>query len=114
MSLAAILYPPPEERGFDEWTFQHLAHHQAIITAARQVKGATLTLENIYPVSPNNLEQFLYLHQEMHNAQNALLGINGNDLSSTDFKNKKEADAWYYLHWTEHQSAASQLGLPIL
>lgn len=113
MSLAHILLPPPTPNGLDEWMLQHLAAHQAIINAAFTELQAALTLYPIYPFDKRTSLVWLENHQQMHDDQNALLNIIGNDLSSVDFDKKKELEAWMYLHWTEHQAAASTLGLGI-
>lgn len=92
---------------------QHFSHHQAINTGIRETRGIDVTLFQIYPFNPKDAENWLLQHQEQHNIQNAVLNIGGQDLSILDFNDRKAIDAWTYLHWTEHQAAASIIGLGI-
>jgi len=109
MSLAQIIYPPPTPRGFQEWAFQHYAHHLAIISAAN-AQGIPLREYNIWPIEEKDIGSWLQRHQQMHNEMNAMAGVSGNDLEDVDFKDKKKVDAWYYLQFVEHQSVAAFLG----
>jgi hypothetical protein len=113
LSLAQILTVPPGPHGWEEWTFWHYTHHQAIISAAAQVKNVSLTLYNIWPFSPGNPEGWLLQHSYQHDDMNALYGVNGADLSTLDFTNAKEVEAWLWLQYQEHQSVAKLCGLPI-
>jgi hypothetical protein len=113
MGLAQIIEPPPTKHGLDEWAFHHWAHHQAIINAAFSVKGVRLQLYQIWPIDPHNLEGWLDLHQQQHSDMNQLYGVIGADLSSVDFTNPKEAQAFFNLNYLEHQSVAQRCGVPI-
>lgn len=92
---------------------QHLAHHQAINTGIKVSRNIVPMLFQIYPFNPKDAPNWLLQHQEQHNLQNAILGIGGQDLSILDFNDRKSIDAWTYLHWTEHQSAVTILGMGI-
>jgi hypothetical protein len=111
LSLTTILYPPPTAEGFEEWAYQHYLHHQAIIQAAKQVFNVLMPLENIYPINLNDMSTWLENHQNQHNSMDSLCNIPGNDLIDVDFTKKIEADAWFQVHWQEHQGVASVLGL---
>lgn len=113
MSLAQLRYPPAGEAGWQEFCWWHYNHHLAIISAARQVKNVNLTLYQIWPFSPSNTEGWLLQHQSQHTDMDLLYGINGADLSTLDFTNKREVDAWIYLQWIEHAGVAAVCGLPI-
>jgi hypothetical protein len=113
MSLAALLYPPPTPNGWQEWVYQNLTHHEAIISAARQSRNAGLILYQIYPFNSEDPEGWLLQHQSQHNDMNGLFGVNGSDLSTLDFSNKRDVDAWLQLHFYEHQDVAARCGVPI-
>jgi len=113
MSLAQVLYPPQTTRGWDEWTFAHLAHHQAIINAAASKGKGTLLMYQIYPFDRDDAEGWLLQHQEMHDQMNALYGVNGVDLSTLDFSKKADVDAWLSLNYLEHQDVAQRCGVSI-
>jgi hypothetical protein len=109
MGLAQIIYPRPTPQGFEEWVWDHYQHHIAIIQRA-QVLGYKLNQYNIWPVRQENLKDFLDQHQQMHTEMNAIANVQGGDLQDLDFKDKKKADAWYYIQYVEHQSVAQFLG----
>jgi hypothetical protein len=109
MGLAQIIYPRPAPQGFEEWVWDHYQHHIAIIQRA-QVLGYKLNQYNIWPVRQETLQDFLEQHQQMHNEMNAIANVQGGDLQDLDFKDKRKADAWYYIQYVEHQSVAQFLG----
>ncbi len=113
MPLPQILRPPETPRGWDEWTFAHLSHHQAIITAVHQAGKGTLQLYQIFPFNWRDTNDWLLQHQSMHSQMNAIFNINGSDLSVVDFQDRRQVDAWLQLHYLEHQQVAASCGLPI-
>jgi hypothetical protein len=113
MSLTQIILPPPTPNGFEEWAFAHFQHHLAIIDAVRQTKQINLQLEQIWPVSIRNVETWLEAHQFMHNEMNAVLGVQGNDLSTFNWQDEKQREGFFYLNFQEHRSAAQNAGVPI-
>lgn len=113
MSLATILYPSPTASGADEWFHANFQHHQSIVGALKDVRGVILPVYQIFPANPQNMQIWLREHQHQHNEMCNALGISGTDLSSVDFRDKKQLDAWYFAHFLEHQAAAAASGLPI-
>jgi len=109
MGLAQIIYPRPTPNGFQEWSWDHYQHHLAIIGQAKTA-GFSLNQYNIWPVTQENLKDFLDLHQQMHTEMNAIANVQGSNLQDLDFKDKKKTDGWYFLNYVEHQSVASFLG----
>lgn len=83
----------------------------------REVRQIDLPQRMIYPVNfndPASVAVFLREHQQSHNDFQAILGIQGNDISNVDFTNEGEREAWFFLHLSAHLAVASALGLPIL
>lgn len=113
MTLASILYPAPTDKGLEEFFWANFQHHQAIISALKATRGIALEQFQIYPVNPERIDGWLEQHQKQHNAMNAALGIPGADLSSVDFKNKRELDSWLFAHELQHQAAGQLCGQPI-
>ena len=109
MGLAQIIYPRPAESGFQEWAWDHYQHHLAIIKQA-SVKGFSLNQYRIWPVTQENIQDFLDQHQQMHDEMDQIANVQGANLQDIDFKDKKKVDAWYWLNYVEHQSVASFLG----
>lgn len=78
-------------------------------TATNTGVTLTITLQPIPyfildPISLSDPKQFLLDHQLSHNAINAALGTQGNDLQDLDFNNHAEVRAWVELDFTEHQT----------
>lgn len=117
MSLAQILYPPPTERGWEEWLHAHVRHHEALISALNETKGSNLSIATpIYPVdvkSTTQMATFNRAHLDLHNEMNQLLGIPSQDISSPNFKDQRALDGWLYLHHQMHLSAAALCGQPV-
>lgn len=114
MSLAAVLYPSPTPQGWTEWTFHNLNHHEAIDTSMQQVLGIMPTAYRLWPVTEDSFQDWLEQHQLAHTLFNEVLGINGQDLTGLDLKDKQNREAWMFEHFIQHQAAAQTLGLPIL
>lgn len=113
MSLAQVVFPPPTKTGMEEWAFAHFQHHIAIIEATLAIKNVRLNLYQLYPFNEHATADWLRQHQEAHNEFNAVYGVNGNDLSSVDFKNKKQKDAYFWLNFNEHRNVGKLCGVPI-
>lgn len=113
MSLAQVLLPPPTTQGFDEWAFAHYQHHLAIISAVQQSKKVHLQLLPIWPVNPQNIQIWLENHQFMHNQMNAVLKVQGSDLSSIQWEDEKQRQGFFFLNFQEHRSAAINTGVSI-
>ena len=109
MGLAQVVYPRPTENGLQEWAWDHYQHHLAILKQAANL-GYQLNQYRIWPITQENLQDFLDQHQQMHTEMDAIANVQGSNLQDIDFKDKKKADAWYYLNYIEHQSVASFLG----
>jgi hypothetical protein len=114
MGLAQLTYPSPTKTGWQEWSWANLQHHLAIDTAILEVLGVEIVPFRIWPVFEKDFQDWLEQHQEYHNVYSQVLGIESQDLSELDLKNKSKADDWMYLHVQEHRSAATILKLPTL
>lgn len=94
--------------------FSHFQHHLGIIRGLKQVRNVDATLWQIYPFNPKDKENWLQQHQQLHSDYESVLQIQGNDLSEVDFKNQKELDAWFWLNFVSHRSAAQLLAVDYL
>lgn len=113
MALAQILYPPPTDKGMEEWFQAHARHHQGIIGALKDTKGIILEDLGLYPVSEHELDDWLRRHQQMHNDMTAAVGVAGSDLAGLDLKDKARSDSWFFQHFLQHQSVSQLCGWPI-
>jgi hypothetical protein len=110
VSGIADLYNIPstdEERA--AWSFAHAAHHRDIIRVIYQLVKIALPEYLLDPIDPNDTGNWEYLHQTMHDNQNNILGIVGQDLTEIDWKDSNKLAAWIWLNASEHYQAAAIL-----
>lgn len=96
------------------WSFNHWTDHQLIFTGIQNTYGVNLEQFVIDPITYNTTEalnNWLSVHQQLHDDFNSILGYPGNDLQDVDFKNPQQRQIWSFLHFLEHQNAGQQLGL---
>ena len=111
MPLPNIVEPPSDERGFDSWAYAHAVDHLEIITAITKSQNVTLPQYQIWPIDPNDIENFLQQHTQAHNDMNLQMGTPGNDLNNVDFKNNDQAKQWFYLNSEEHRNVRQKLAI---
>ncbi len=110
MSGLADLYNVPttdEERAL--WSFAHMVHHRDIIRRVYELVKVALPEYLLDPIDPNQPGQWEDQHQIMHDNQNQLLGIQGQDLSQVDWKDTRLLAGWIWLNAVEHYQAANIL-----
>ena len=80
---------------------------------AAALQGARLPSYVLDPMPDggDGLENWLFLHQDIHHRLNTLLGVAGNDLTDVDFSKPEEAASWIWLHAQEHLQQATRLGI---
>lgn len=110
MSLAMLLYPPPTKNGLDEFFAHHIDHHRRINAAILRVRGVDVPEFGVYPVRADSLQDFLLENQRWHDATNQVLGTAGQDLTSVDWTDASQRDAWIWLHFSQHSNWAQALG----
>lgn len=110
--MLPLLYNvPTDQNSFMEMSFANVDEHRKIITAVRTLYSITIQEYIIDPIPMFDFSGWAYRHQLMHNQQNAVLGIAGNDLTAVDLTKPDEVAAWTNLHAQEHYQAASILGI---
>jgi len=112
--LASLYNVPQKSTDFLEFSFANMDNHRQIFSAIKAKYGRTLELYPIDPLFPNGDAKAYdlitaYNHQIMHDAQNSVLGITGNDLTTVDWTNPEQVSSWVNLHAFEHYQAASIL-----
>ena len=110
MSGLADLYNVPttdDERA--QWAFAHMAHHRDINEKIYVLIAVALPEYILDPIDPKDTGQWEYLHQIMHDNQNALLGIQGQDLTGVDWKDPTILNGWIWLNSSEHYQASDIL-----
>jgi hypothetical protein len=109
--LASLYNVPSDQNGFMELSFANVDEHRKIITAVKNAYGIAIQEYIIDPIPLFDFPAWAYRHQQMHNQQNAVLGIAGNDLTAVDLTKPDELASWVNLHAQEHYQAASILGI---
>lgn len=110
-SVASIYNIPANQQSLEAWSWNHMAHHRDInrrIFETQQVNLEELVLD---PMTLDDMENWLYRHQTMHNAQNQRLNISGFNLLNVDWADPGQRASWIYLHALEHVKAGDQLGV---
>ncbi len=110
MSGLADLYNVPttnEERA--QWSFAHMTHHRDINRRIYELIKVALPEYILDPVNPENSGEWEYQHQLMHDNENAILGIQGQDLTGMDWKDQRLLAAWIWLNVNEHVQASNIL-----
>lgn len=111
MGLANIFNVPEGDHATNEWAFSHAAHHRDINRVIFEKFGAVIPDFILDPFDPNDTGTFGYQHQQMHNLQNAILGISGNDLLDVNWQNEEERSSWVDINAREHLQANAILGV---
>lgn len=112
MSGIADLYNVPgtdEERA--QWAFAHMAHHRDINRVIYQLVKVSLPEYSLDPINVNDTGTWEDQHQIMHANHNALLGIQGQDLTGVNWKDPELLEGWIFLNRNEHYQAAAILGI---
>jgi hypothetical protein len=110
MSGLANLYNVPstdEERA--AWSFSHMAHHRDINARIYLLVKIALPEYILDPIDPRDSGTWEYQHQLMHDNENQILGIQGQDLTGIDWKDPNLLAAWIWLNANEHYQASSIL-----
>lgn len=111
MALPTLYNIPTNMRDFAVFSFTNMDEHRKIITSVRSAYNVILQEYIIDPVPFEDFPAWAYRHQQMHNQQNAVLGITGNDLTTVDLSKPDQLASWIALHANEHYQAASILGI---
>lgn len=111
MALPNLWNLPTTPETLAIFSFSNMDEHRK---AAQQILvqlNATITLRPLDPIPLADIGAWAYNHQLVHNQQNAVLGIAGNDLTTVDFNDLSQLVNWIQLHAQEHYQASQILGL---
>lgn len=111
MAIGILFEYPKTIEHWHEWSFANMAHHRDIIRRIYERTGRNLPESILDPFDLNDPTSWSYKHQEMHERQNAVLGIQGFNLLGVDWKDDDQMEAWIASHANEHVQAATILGM---
>lgn len=104
---------PPVEEGktvLDFLSFANMDSHLRIAAALKQNFNIDLPqIPILDPINPIAFEEWLGLHQTVHNQMNVPLQIAGQDFSELDTKNQEQVNSFVFLHASEHRQAENLL-----
>lgn len=108
--LAHLLNVPKTPEDWAVWGYAHRDQHQEIRQAIQTRFGVVQTEYPLDPIDLSNIHGFLEWNQQTHNDMNGALNTQGSDLSEVDPKDLNQLQAWIWLHYQEHITAANILG----
>jgi len=91
------------------WAFAHMAHHRDINRVIYLLVKVALPEYMLDQINPDDTGQWEDQHQSLHDVQNQLLGIKGNDLTGVNWKDRNLLEGWIFLHSNAHNQAANIL-----
>lgn len=110
-NIAGVFNVPGSDEELYQWLTAHAEHHRDINRRIFELFHANLNEFILDPMDPNDNQVWQAQHQVMHQQMDAVLGINGFDLSEVNFNNKDLLTGWIFLNSSEHFQAANILGI---
>jgi hypothetical protein len=107
--LADLANVPVTDEERATWLFAHMAHHRDINAKIYLLIKVALPEYTLDPVDPNDPGEWEYQHQVMHDNQNQLLSIQGQDLTGINWKDQNLLSGWIFLNLSEHFQASNIL-----
>ena len=111
MAVASLFEIPKSAGDLQVWSFANAAHHRDINRVVYELQQVQLPDFFLDPFDPSDMDDWLYQHQQMHNAQNAVLGIAGFNLLELNWRDPEELLNWMEQHALEHVAAGQILNL---
>lgn len=109
--LPMLIDFPPGRFGLSTWSFHHARDHDEIAQAIEVQYNISLPRYCLDPMVFTNDSQFLLWNQQMHNDFNAVIQLPGSDISSLNFDDRSQVQAWLWGHFSEHRDAHVKLGI---
>lgn len=111
MAVADLVTVPSTPEELAQWSFAHMAHHRDVIAYIRRVNKVLLPEYVLDPVDTSPNSAWGDNHQVEHNNNDAILGVDGFDISDVDWKNPDQLASWVWLHYRLHYAEAEASGV---
>jgi len=109
--LAALLNVPVSSSDWATWSLHHKLDHDEIADGVYNKYSIRLPQHQLDPIPMDQVTSWLARNQESHNEMNAQLSLQSTDLEGVDFADNNQLRSWIYLHYQEHFTARSKLGI---
>jgi hypothetical protein len=109
--LAYLLNVPKTPQDWATWSWSHRDQHTQIRQAIQARFATNLTEYPLDPIVLDDFPDFLNWDQRAHNDFNGVLNTQGSDLTQLDPNDPGQLEAWIFLHYQEHFTAAAVLHL---
>lgn len=109
MSVADLANVPQTQEEMLIYSALHMAHHIDVNAAILSLHNITLPAFPLDPITPDD-PAWGYLHQEMHNNNDAILGVSGFDLIEVNWRDPQQRAAWAWLNFQLHYQEAQATG----
>lgn len=111
MTLASLQNVPQNDQEWLTFAFANQDHHNLLNDALRVQKNVVNPQTILDPIAFFDFENFLRRHAQNHSVWDQVLGIIPTDLTAVDINNKEQLTSWIFGHFSDHQQAASRLGV---
>ena len=111
MSLSTIAEPPTNASEMLAWSFANMANHRDIIRVIFETLSMRLDEYVLDPFDPENMGNWVNLHQTMHDQMTAALGGSSYALTGINWSVPSNVEAWIAAHADEHNRVCAVLGL---
>ena len=108
--LPGLLNIPRSETDWLRWGHFHRDQHLLIRQAILAADNINLPDYPLYPIVREDIGGFLQRNSQMHLDFNSVLGQQSINLQDVDFNDANQTEAWMFLHFQEHRTAAIALG----
>lgn len=112
MTIATLQNVPQSERDWLAFAFANQDHHNLLNQALQAKTGVNNPPTVLDPIAFFDFENWLRRHAQQHLVYDNTLNLFAPDLTALNIRNKEELTSWVFLHYQDHQQAASILGAP--
>jgi hypothetical protein len=117
MAIGTLFSLPTSVEDWTQFSFANADSHIKIAAAIQKKYGTLIATYPLDPIPWLDFDQktinpvWLYNHQQAHDAQDGILGIQGADYTVGDLNRRDELDNFIRLHGNEHLLAETSLGV---
>lgn len=109
--LAILNNTPKSPQDWEVFGFNDRDQINLIRQAIQKKTGINLPEYELYPIPMEKFSDWLDRKSQAHTDFNSVLGLQSNDLTDVDIRDKKQLQAWIYLQYQELYNASAALGI---